>query len=89
VIRLENRRVLYDTVALAVATGPMLLIWPTIITAPMSIFLAIRYWKTPLSIVKRTKVRFILAIVFAISQIAGWGFVAYAMILLRASSGSK
>jgi hypothetical protein len=87
--RLENRRVLYDNVALAVATGPMLLVWPTLFTAPMSIFLAIRYWKAPLSIVKRTRIRFVLAIVFAFSQLAAWGFIAYAMLLVRGSNGIK
>jgi hypothetical protein len=79
--RLENRRTLYDSVALAVATAPSLLIWPSVITAPMAIFLAIRYWKAPSSIVSRTKIRFVLAIVLALAQITVWGFFAYSVAL--------
>jgi hypothetical protein len=75
--RLENRRTLHDSVALAVAAAPILLIWPTVITAPMAIFLAIRYWKAPSSIVKRTKIRFVIAIALSFAQIAFWGFLAY------------
>jgi hypothetical protein len=76
-VQLENRRTLYDNVALVVATLPFLMVWPTIITAPMAIFLSIRYWKAPSSIVRRTKVRFVLAIVFALLEIAFLGFMAY------------
>lgn len=82
-VRLENRRVLYDGVALALAVAPMLLIWPTIITAPLTIFLSIRYWKAPASLTGRTKVRFIVAILLGVAQLAMWGFVAYAMALSR------
>lgn len=82
-VRLENRRVLYDNVALVLSTAPALLIWPSLITAPMSIFLALRYWKTPLSVVKRTKLRFVLAIVFGLFQIAFWGFIGYFLTLSR------
>jgi hypothetical protein len=89
-VRLENRRILYDNVAFAVATGPFLLIWPTLITAPMAIFLSIRYWNTPSSIVKRTKVRFILAILIALLEIAMWGFVAYVLsVMPRVNTGVK
>jgi hypothetical protein len=86
---LENRRILYDNVALAVSAAPALLVWPTLITAPMAIFLSIRYWNAPLSVVKRTKIRFVLAILFALTQFVFWGFVAYAVILMRSSSGPK
>jgi DNA-directed RNA polymerase subunit RPC12/RpoP len=77
--RLENRRVLYDNVALALAAGGILM-WPlTLVTAPMSLFVAIRYWRKPTSLVPRTKVRFLLAILIASLQIAGWAFLFYAI----------
>ena len=69
---LENRRVLYDKIALALAVYPMLLFYLTIFTAPMAIFVAIRYWKAPASILPRTRVRSVIAIVLALLQIAGW-----------------
>ena len=69
---LENNRTLYDTIALALAIIPMLMVWPTIITAPLAIFMAIRYWNAPTSILPRTKARLISAMIIAGLQIAGW-----------------
>ena len=42
------------------------------ITAPIAIFLTMRYWRAPSSLIPRTKVRFILAFCIAGCQIAGW-----------------
>lgn len=69
---LENHRVLYDDIAVAVAIIPMILFWATILTAPASIFIALRYWKSPGSIIRRTKIRFIVAITISLLQLAGW-----------------
>jgi hypothetical protein len=72
---LETQRVLYDGIALSLAILPLLIFYLTIITAPISIYVAIRYWKAPTSILPRTKIRFILAIVFSGLQLAGWSYV--------------
>lgn len=74
VVNLENQRNLYDSIALALSTWPMLLFfYPTFITAPATLFFSIFYWKRPTSIVRRhPKVRLILAIIIALLQIAGW-----------------
>jgi hypothetical protein len=69
---LENQRTLHDSIALALAIYPMLIFYFTIITAPMALFVAIRYWKSPQSILRRTKIRYIVAIIIALLQIAGW-----------------
>ena len=69
---LENHRTCYDSIALLVATVPMLIYWFTIITAPLTIFLTVRHWKAPSSVIPRTKVRFVLAAVIAGLQITGW-----------------
>ncbi|MCP4403169.1 MAG: hypothetical protein GY801_38415 [bacterium] len=69
---LENHRTLYDSVALRLSLYPLLLFYPTFISAPATIFVAIRYWKTPGSIVRRSKVRFVVAIVIAILEIVAW-----------------
>lgn len=82
-VQLENRRMLYDNVALALAVAPTLLIWPTLFTAPMAVFLSVRYWRAPTTILRRTKIRFVLAAAFALCQIAVWGFGAYALALTR------
>src|SRR5262249_1600812 len=67
---LETRRTMYDTIALALSSFPILLFWPVFLTAPASLFLIIRRWQTPLSIVPRPKIRFVLAALFALAEIA-------------------
>lgn len=69
---LENQRTLYDGIALALAVYPMIIFYFTIFTAPMALFVAIRYWKAPQSILRRTKIRFVAAIIISLLQIAGW-----------------
>jgi hypothetical protein len=64
---LQNRYVLYDNIALALA----LFICFSIFTAPIAVFMAVKYWNTPLSIVPRTKIRYIAAILLAGLQIVG------------------
>ncbi|MCP4748664.1 MAG: hypothetical protein GY874_21390 [Desulfobacteraceae bacterium] len=71
---LENQRLLYDNLALAFAFCPILFVFPTLITAPVSLFITLRYWKTPGSIQRRSRFRFVLAFVLASLQIAGWIF---------------
>ncbi len=38
----------------------------------MALFVAIRYWKAPRSLVRRNSIRFILAIIIALCEICGW-----------------
>jgi DNA-directed RNA polymerase subunit RPC12/RpoP len=74
---LENHRVCYDSIALALATWPVLLVWfLTFLSAPVALYVAIRYWKAPLSILGRTKLRFVLAILLATGEIALWAWLA-------------
>src|SRR5438445_3356213 len=54
---LENERVLYDSIALSLAILPLLMAYFTILTAPMALYVAIRYWNAPRSIVQRTRSR--------------------------------
>ncbi|SRR5579864_1679624 len=76
----ENHRVLYDSIALAMATFPFLMLfWPSIVGAPVAIFMSIRYWKAPGSILPRTKIRFLVAILLALGQLALIGALIYAM----------
>jgi hypothetical protein len=78
--RLENERTLYDSIALALAVYPLVVlvgIYFTCITAPMAVYFAIRYWNAPRSIVHRTRWRLVFALVFASLQIVSWVFVIY------------
>ena len=74
---LENHRTLYDSIALSLAIYPLLIFYFTVITAPMTLYVAIRYWNAPRSIVHRTKIRYIFAIIIATLQIVGWGVAIY------------
>ncbi len=69
---LETNRTIYDGFALRVALYPILM-WPfTLITAPIALFMVIKYWKAPTSIIKRTRIRFIAAFIIAFAQVAAW-----------------
>jgi hypothetical protein len=70
---LDQGRTLYDSLALSLAIYPMLIFYFTLLTAPMALFTAIRYWRAPRSLVRRTKIRFVAAIIISLLQIAGWG----------------
>jgi hypothetical protein len=82
----ENRRTLYDSLALAVAVFPMILVWPSLLGAPIALYIAIRYWKAPSSIVPRTRWRFVVAIILALLQIGGW--TAMFIVLFNARSST-
>jgi hypothetical protein len=69
---LENRRYRHDGIALALALLP-LLAWPvTIITAPAALFLAVWSFWTPGSLVRRTRIAAVVAILLAGLQITLW-----------------
>ncbi len=74
---IENHRTLFDSIVLTLAIVPMLLLWPSIITAPMVIFMAIRCWNAPTSIIPRTKARLIVALTLGSLQTIGWSFFIY------------
>ena len=69
---LSKGRVLYDEAALALAILPLLM-WPaTILTAPATLFVVVRFWKAPGSVVPRSKFKFVLAALIALIQIGAW-----------------
>lgn len=77
--QLENRRTLYDNLALAVAVYPWIFVWTSIIGAPIALYIALRYWKAPSSVVPRTRWRAVLAIVISVITIFGWAGIFYAL----------
>lgn len=78
--RLEQERTLYDNIALSLAVYPLLIFYFTIVTAPVSLLIAIRFWNAPRSIVHRTKIRFVLAMLISGAQLAGWGVGIYYLV---------
>jgi len=82
---LETERTLYDQIALSLAILPMIVFYLTVLTAPATIFVSLRYWKRPGSLVRPTKFRFVLAMVIALLQIAGWTAIGVAIWTARRS----
>lgn len=83
---LENQRFRYDSIALGLTVIPIITlfgIYLTIITAPMALFMVIRYWKAPPSLVEKTKHRMVLALIFSVLQIVGWAFALIAIFYFR------
>lgn len=62
----DNRRVLYDRLALLLA------VVPAVVTPLVSLYLAARYWTAPLSVVHRTRLRWYLALIFSVVQLTFW-----------------
>jgi hypothetical protein len=83
---LEKRRTLFDSVALALAALPALLaFYPTIVTAPIVVYLAARHWKSPSSIVPRGKWRFVVALIIVFLELAIITLVIVSFFLYRQS----
>jgi hypothetical protein len=79
---LENRRALYDNIALGIALVPILA-WPiTVVTAPAALICVIAWWKKPTSILPRSRIRLILAATLSLLQIAGWGLLLGRLLML-------
>jgi hypothetical protein len=82
--QLENRRTLYDSAALTLALVPLLM-WPvTLVTGPATVVLGIYAWNKPSSLIPRTKLRCILAILIGLVQTAGWGLLLASLMSGRA-----
>lgn len=67
----EKQRFRYDTAALALATIPVLLIWIPVITAPIALYLVFKNWSRPVSLVPRSRWRFVVAGGLAAVQLIG------------------
>jgi hypothetical protein len=72
---LETHRTLWDRIAIAVAVLPTLLFYVTLITAPIAIYLSVRHWNSPGSLVGRSRWRFVVAIVVSSLQLLGMAAV--------------
>ncbi|MDX2226705.1 MAG: hypothetical protein SFY92_06430 [Verrucomicrobiae bacterium] len=72
---LQNKRYLYDNMALMLSILPwaLLVFWfLTLITAPIALFMCFYYWNTPSSLIPRSKVRLIIAGILSLIQIGLW-----------------
>jgi hypothetical protein len=81
-------RIAYDTIAFAVATGPLLFFPITLLTGPVAIFLALRYWKRPLPLMHRNRWRFVAAILIGSLEVGGLGWAILYALLRRAAAAT-
>ena len=71
--RLENQRTCHDRIAMAVALYPLLLFfYPTLVTAPVAVFLSARALRAPGSLVHGARIRCVLAMLIATAEIVVW-----------------
>lgn len=78
--RRVSRFVQYDSLALALATIPVLTVafwFMSCLAAPAAVFLAVRFWRRPMSLLPRTRFRFLLAMLIALATIVGWIAILY------------
>ena len=75
-----NHAALFDNVALLLVTLPIVTVvfsFLTIISAPVSLFLALAYWSRQWNLLPRSRFRFAIAIALAIVIIVGWALLIY------------
>ena len=80
---LEMTRRRFDSIALGVATLPALLVWPTLFTGPVAIYLCIRHWNDPAGILPRSRWRFIAALTIGILQAGAWATLLLYLLSIR------
>lgn len=69
---LVTERLLHGRVALSLATLPLLIFYFTFFTAPAAIFVSLRYWNAPKSLVRPSRVPHVVAVLLGLAEIAGW-----------------
>jgi hypothetical protein len=74
--KLQNSRTRHDKIALVLAFLPLVLfftVYLTIITAPIALFCAIRYWNAPTTITPNwRRFNMTVALIVSILEIGGW-----------------
>jgi hypothetical protein len=77
---LETSRTCYDRVALSLSILGILFYVFSIILTPVVIYITIRHWNSPGSVLGVSKVRFVIAIILASLELLGWFAFAFTMI---------
>lgn len=78
--KLQNKNFLYDNIVLGMAILPVFTFYLPVITAPATIFLAIKYWNKTSGIMKRGRFRIVVALMIALMEIVGIVLFVYILI---------
>src|ERR1039457_6903164 len=71
-VYLEPSRTLYDSIAVTVPLAS-LIFWPlTIVTGPGTVVFSAMTWKRPLSLVRKRRWRFVLAMLIGLAETVAW-----------------
>jgi hypothetical protein len=70
--KLETSRTLYDSIALLLPLASLPAYPLTLLTAPASLILTAMKWRAPLSLVRRNRWRFAVAIAVSLTEIVLW-----------------
>jgi hypothetical protein len=77
----DGSRTLYDSIALTLPLASLAM-WPiTIAAAPAALVISISKWKQPLSLVRRSRWRFVMAILISLAEIVGWVALVAAIVI--------
>jgi hypothetical protein len=77
---LEGSRTCYDRISLSLAFVGIVFYGFSIILAPIAIYIAIRHWNSPGSLLGVSKNRYVIAIILATLELIGWFFFAAILI---------
>ncbi len=80
---LEKGRFLYDGMALRLSILPLISLfftWATCITAPIALYISLRYWNFKNSITPRRRWRNVVAMILSLGQIVCWAGLVYYII---------
>lgn len=77
---LEGNRTRYDSIAISLAVFGILFYMIAIFLAPAAIYISIRHWNSPGSLLGVSKKRFVIAIVLAVLELAVWFALVAALI---------
>jgi uncharacterized paraquat-inducible protein A len=79
---LEDRRTRYDSIALSLSVFSFLFYMLAIVLAPAAIYISIRHWNSPGSLLGRSRTRFVIAIVLGAGALLFW-FVMISLLFWR------
>ena len=78
---LENVRTCYDRIALSLAILGIVFYFVSIILAPIALYISIRHWNSPGSLLGVSRRRFIIAIALASLELLAWLILLLTLIL--------
>jgi hypothetical protein len=79
-VKLETSRTLYDSMALLLPMGAVLLYPFMVLAAPASLVLTVMKWRQPLSLVRRNRWRFAAAVLLSVAELGFCAAMAYMLV---------